>query len=154
MRSVALIALILTAVLASPAPGWGAFRSITPEKAVIAAAKAAPDEVPGIFKMTVRAVGHENGRVFLNSELDYRDQRNLTIAMSEEVEKALEAKIGEAKIGAVSEQAFVGRRIFVRGVAQRVRIDFTAGGRPTGKYYYQTHVVVTTPVQVAVKDRL
>jgi len=149
MRSVALIALILTAVLASPAPGWGAFRSITPEKAVIAAAKAAPDEVPGIFKMTVRAVGHENGRVFLNSELDYRDQRNLTIAMSEEVEKAL-----EAKIGAVSEQAFVGRRIFVRGVAQRVRIDFTAGGRPTGKYYYQTHVVVTTPVQVAVKDRL
>ena len=149
MRSVAVIALILAAVFASPAPDWGAFRSITPEKAVIAAAKAAPDGVPGIFKMTVRAVGHENGRVFLNSELDYRDQRNLTIAMNEDVEKAL-----EAKIGAVSEQAFVGRRIFVRGAAQRVRIDFTARGRPTGKYYYQTHVLVSTPVQVAVKDKL
>jgi hypothetical protein len=149
MRSAALIALILTAVFALPAPGWSAFRSITPEKAVIAAAKAAPDGVPGIFKMTVRAVGHENGRVFLNSELDYRDQRNLTIAMDEDVEKAL-----EAKIGAISEQAFVGRRISVRGVAQRVRIDFTAGGRPPGKYYYQTHVVVATPVQVAVKDKL
>jgi hypothetical protein len=149
MRSAALIALSLTALFASPAPGWGAFRSITPEKAVIAAAKAAPDGVPGTFKMTVRAVGHENHRVFFNSEVDYRDQRNPTIAMNEEVEKAL-----EAKIGAVSEQAFVGRRIFVRGVAQRVRIDFTDGGRPTGKYYYQTHVVVTTPVQVAVKDRL
>jgi len=149
MRSAALIAFNFAVLLASPAPGWSAFRSITPEKAVIAAAKAAPDGVPGIFKMTVRAVGRENRRVFLNSELDYRDQRNLTIAMSEEVEKAL-----EAKIGAVSEQAFVGRRIFVRGVAQRVRIDFSEAGRPTGKYYYQTHVVVTVPVQVAVKDKL
>jgi len=149
MRSAALIAFTLATLFASPVPAWGAFRSIAPEKAVIAAAKAAPDGVPGIFKMTVRAVGHENGRIFLNSESDYRDQRNLTIAMSEEVEKAL-----EVKIGAVSEQAFVGRRIFVRGVAQRVRIDFTAGGRPTGKYYYQTHVLVTAPVQVAVKDKL
>jgi len=149
MRSAALIALILAASFASPAPVWGAFRTLVPEKAVIAAARAAPEGVPGIFKMTVRAVGRENGRVFLNSELDYRDQRNLTIAMSDDVEKAL-----EAKIGAVSEQAFVGRRIFVRGVAQRVRIDFTVGGRPTGKYYYQTHVMVTAPAQVAVKDRL
>jgi len=149
MRSAALIALNFVALFASPAPGWSALRSITPEKAVIAAAKAAPEGVSGTFKMTVRAVGHENRRVFLNSELDYRDQRNLTIAMSEEVEKAL-----EAKIGAVSEQAFIGRRIFVRGVAQRVRIDFTDGGRPTGKYYYQTHVVVTEPIQVAVKDKL
>jgi len=33
--------------------------------------------------------------------------------------------------------------------AVRTRIDFTSGGRPTGKYYYQTHVVVTDPAQIA-----
>ena len=25
-------------------------------------------------------------------------------------------------------------------VSRRVRVDFTTNGRPTGKYYYQTHV--------------
>jgi len=60
----------------------------------------------------------------------------------------------ERSIGANSDDALVGRKIFVRGVARRVKIYFTVDGHATDKYYYQTHVLVTTPVQVAVRDKL
>ena len=137
------------ASFALPSAAWTGFRNIKPEKAVIAAAKAGPEGVGGIFVMVVRGTGHQDGRFFLNSETDYRDQRNLTIAMSDEMGAAI-----ERKIGADSDDALIGRKIFVRGVAHRVKISFTVDGRATDKYYYQTHVLVTTPVQVAVRDKL
>jgi len=99
--------------LAAPAPGWSALRTIKPEKAVIAAAKAGPEGVGGVFKMVVVAVGHQRGA-----------------------------------------SGLIGRKIYVRGQARTVRIDFTVDAQPSGKYYYQTHVLVSDPVQIAVKDRL
>lgn len=144
-----LIGLGMAVVLAVPSAAWTRFRNIKPEKAVIAAAKVGPEGVGGIFEMVVRGTGHQGGHFYLNSESDYRDQRNLTIAMSDETGAAI-----ERKIGAETDDALIGRKIFVRGVAHRVKISFTVDGRATDKYYYQTHVVVTTPVQVAVRDKL
>lgn len=149
MRATATILVGLTALLSTPASGWDAFRNIPPEKAIMAAAKAGPDGVSGTFKMVVRNVGPQDGGFYLNSELDYRDQRNLTVAMSEETGRSL-----EKRIGASSDNALIGRKIFVRGTARRVKIVFTVNGQPTVKYYYQTHILVTDPVQIAVRDKL
>lgn len=67
---------------------------ISPEEAVHLAAKAAPEGVPGIFALRVQATGTQSGRFYLNSELDYRDQRNLTIALGPQVAVQLAERLG------------------------------------------------------------
>ncbi len=117
---------------------------IEPSKAVQLAA-ASPDKgVDGVFYMTVKATGMTD-RLHLNSEIDYRDQRNLSIA----VEPAAARELAEA-LGAPPQFALKDKRILVIGTAKRARIVFTAGGRPTDKYYYQTHVLVTKASQIKV----
>jgi PBP1b-binding outer membrane lipoprotein LpoB len=54
---------------------------ISPIRAVELAAIAAPETYSGVFEMTVQAGKSRERMTFLNSELDYRDQRNLTIAL-------------------------------------------------------------------------
>ena len=116
-----------------------------PQQAVMLAAEAAPMGVRGQFVMTVRATGRgDRGRLFLNSETDYRDQRNLSVRIEPNAVAALLDKAGASK-----DAELVGRRIAVSGIARRVRIDFvSASRRPSGKYYYQTHVPVTRVKQV------
>ncbi|QQV78586.1 hypothetical protein H5J25_08220 [Sphingomonas aliaeris] len=107
---------------------------LSPVQAVFNAA-ARPQGVTGVFEMVVRASGRQDRMLYLNSELDYRDHRNLTIAMSPAIERELQNRIGgpiEPKLRNVV--------IAVRGTARKTRIDFTRDGRPTGKYYFQTHV--------------
>ena len=135
--------------LALPGNGWSALRTVKPEKAVMAAARAGPEGFGGVFKMTVAAVGHQGGKVFLNSQSDYRDPRNLTIAMTEATAEEVERKAGLSDASGL-----IGRKIYVRGSARTVRVNFIVDGRPSGKYYYQTHVAVSDPVQIAVKDHL
>lgn len=93
--------------------------------------------------MLVRATGRERGRVYLNSERDYRDQRNLTISIDPATSKALERRLGSRP-----DDFFKGKLIEVRGAAERVRIGFFEDGKPTGLYYYQTHVRVRDPNQI------
>lgn len=119
---------------------------ISPREAIVAAADAAPRGVPGIFAIHVAGTGRIDGRVFLNSEADYRDQRNLTIAIAPPAAQAL-----AQRHGAAPDAFFRGRNIEVRGAARRERIDFTDDRhRPTGLYYYQTHVAVTDPDQIRI----
>ena len=117
----------------------------TPYEAIQQAAAAAPDAVEGVFEMRVQATGREGGRGFLNSERDYRDQRNLTIA----IEPALLARL-EADGGARVLDAYIGRTIRVTGAARRTRIAFVANDRVTAQYYYQTHVRATDPAQIQI----
>ena len=96
-------------------------------------------------EMVVKAVGTSKGRFFLNSETDYRDRNCLTVVVSPEAAKSL---AGSPNVAAV-EQRFKGKRIAVEGLARRVRIDFTDdAGKPTGKYYFQVHVVVMNARQI------
>lgn len=123
-----------------PVDAW-----ITPSQAVLLAANAAPRGVKGTFRMKVRATGEENGVMFLNSELDYRDQRNLTVAVAPTAVAALQARLGgDPRV------ALKGRDIVVTGSAMRTRIVFSANGQPTDKYYYQTHVRVSDADQIVV----
>jgi hypothetical protein len=122
--------------------------AISPRDAIVAAANAAPRAVPGTFTMLVRATGRNGRRVYLNSELDYRDQRNLTVNIEPGAAEAL-----ARRFGAPADQFFLGKIIHVRGAARRTRIDFLSDGRATGLYYYQTHVAVGDPDQIVVVDQ-
>ncbi len=121
--------------------------AVMPMEAIERAAALAPGAYPGVFVMTVRASGRQGSSLYLNSESDYRDPRNLSL----EVRPVAQAQL-ESRLGASPEIALRGRTIRVDGEARRVRIDFTADGRPTGKYYYQTHVVVERGEQLLSVD--
>lgn len=141
-----LLALALgLAACAGTGPAAKDARWLQPAQAIQLAADAAPRGVAGTFVLQVRGTGTDDGRVYLNSETDYRDQRNLTIAITPAAAGAL-----AARLGASPSVALEGKRIVVGGVATRVRIDFTIDGHPSGKYYYQTQVQVTDAAQIRV----
>lgn len=142
MLALSVFALALTAgAYADPAA-----LTLTPKEAVFQAADAAPAPVPGTFVMTVKSAGSQDGYVYLNSELDYRDQRNLSI----EVCPAAIEPLG-AKFGGALQTVLVGKNVTVSGDALRTKITFTIEGRPTEKYYYQTHVGVCSADQVSLQ---
>lgn len=121
---------------------------LTPMQAIERAAAVAPGGVRGVFEMEVRATGKSRlGPTYLNSEADFRDPRCLTIV----VPRALLTTL-TGKFGAAPATWFKDKRIRVEGIARRERIDFTAHGRPTGKYYYQTHVQLESADDIAVID--
>lgn len=99
----------------------------------------------GRFAVQIKAVGEQDGRFFLNSETDYRDRNCLTMALTAPVAAVL---AGRAELAAVRER-FLGKWIYVDGVASREKIIFVTEDRqPTDKYYYQVHVQVHNPRQV------
>lgn len=116
---------------------------MTPVEAIIKAANASGTDVQGVFAMTVRRAEQVGPRFFLNSEEDYRDQRSLAIAITPSASATLRNQFGHDLRGAL-----LGKNILVYGFARRERIDFTVHGRRTGKYYYQTHVVVYEARQI------
>lgn len=128
------LAALTVAICAVTASAFGQ-EAITPRKAIEMAADAAPATAPGKFVMTVHATGRVDDRILLNSETDYRDQRNLTIVIPPLV-SAMIVK----KFGAAPDVYFSGKKITVIGEARRVKIVFTCNDKPTEKYYYQTHV--------------
>jgi hypothetical protein len=120
---------------------------LQPLEAIALAAEAAPQGVEGVFAITVRAVGSQGGKVYLNSELDYRDPRCLTIALTPTAAAQLRETLGPDL-----RTALIGREIRVRGRAERKTVHFTAGGMPTGKYYYQVHVDVDDAAQITLRQ--
>jgi len=117
----------------------------TPYEAIQLAAAAAPRGVPGPFLVRIQAMGTDPGYTYLNTELDYRDQRNLTLVLTPTAVRALELRLGtDLRAG------LIGKQLRVNGEARRVRIVFFANGHPTSKYYYQTHVRVNDARQIEV----
>ena len=141
MRLLAVIAISLLACSCSSVPtnskGW-----IEPTDAIRAANDDPRYGDRGEFVITVKALDITPYRSYLNSEMDYRDQRNLTIRMPTSIVPDLEKRLG------VKFQDLKNRRLVILGVAKRNRIDFVADGKPTGKYYYQTHVHVDSATQI------
>lgn len=116
---------------------------LTPPEAVMKAADSAPRGVYGVFELNVRRAEQVGPNFFVNSEKDYRDQRNLSIAIGPSALAALREQYGSDL-----EKALMGRKLLVYGYAHRVRVDFTTHGRPSGKYYFQTHVPVGDARQI------
>ena len=147
MRLLLVPVIVLLAACQSnpPPPHFSDGKVIAPALAVMAAADAAPRGHAGRFGFVVRRADMVGPRLFLNSYPDYRDQRNLSVVIDPNILPAV-----RAQFGADLRAAFLGRTILVDGEARRTRIDFTVGGRPSGKYYFQTHVTVTRPEQIRI----
>lgn len=135
----------LTACQTAPLTPVASRQVIAPALAVMAAADAAPRGFRGTFGFKVVRAEMVGPRLFLNSYPDYRDQRNLSVAIQAPALAEL-----KRRYGADLRAAFLGRIIEVDGLARRQRIDFTTSGRPSGKYYFQTHVGVTRPDQIRI----
>jgi hypothetical protein len=119
---------------------------IGPAHAAQLAAAAEGRPVHGVFALTVQAVDSEHGRTFLNSERDYRDPRNISLVLQPDAARSLATRLGMRDLADLR-----GRQLLVLGHVRRVRIDFTQDGRPTGKYYYQSHVAVHDAAQLQLR---
>ncbi|CAM5190066.1 hypothetical protein [Alishewanella longhuensis] len=112
------------------------------------AAESAPKGVKGEYLLSIKATGKQGPVVFLNTELDYRDQRNVTVALHPNVIPQL-----KSQYGVTPEAFFTGKTILVKGHAQRVRIDFLDDTqKPSGKYYFQTHIRISNIAQIEIID--
>jgi hypothetical protein len=127
------------AAVAQPSP-W-----IDAAQAVPLAATVAPKSVAGTFAMQVQGTGREGSLLYLNSETDYRDQRNLTAVILPEAAARL-----TDLLGSTADVVLKDKRILVTGAAQRVKVHFTANGMRTEKYYYQTHLLVSDANQIQI----
>jgi hypothetical protein len=109
---------------------------ISPIQAIERAAEASPKGVKGFFELHVKATGKPRNVVYLNSELDYRDPRNISIAISPKVRESFIKKHGETP-----EIFLKNKKIIVYGEARKVKISFGCNGKKNeNQYYYQTHV--------------
>lgn len=149
LLTVGLVAAVLAGCVVAKPPGTAAVGGgvIGPLEAIRSAATAAPRGVPGVYGFRVQAAGRQDGNIYLNSELDYRDQRNLTVAIRPSAFDGL-----RARLGGEPDAVLIGREVTVEGEARRVRIRFTSAGSDTGLYYYQTHVDVTRAEQLRVTE--
>ena len=109
------------------------------------AAESAPNGVEGLYTLKIKAVGSQGPYFYLNTELDYRDQRAVTVALHPSTIEQFTAKYGTSP-----QDYFVDKSIRVEGQAKRVRINFISQGKKTEKYYYQTHIRVTDVSQIEV----
>ena len=112
----------------------------TARDAIELAASAAPGRPPAAYyRVPVRAVGTDQRRFYINSERDYRDQRNISLSFDPDQARRLVRMMDGRSV----EDALVGTDLVVWGRPERVRIAITNRGRPTRLYYYQTHIRIT-----------
>lgn len=114
-------------------------RFFTPLEAIVGAAAAVEEGITGTFKISVQASGADSRSGFLNSELDFRDQRCLTV----EIPGALMQPLADV-VGANPLTYYRGKTIEIDGIAKRVTIRVRdQNGDPTSVYYFQTQVALT-----------
>jgi hypothetical protein len=112
---------------------------------IVQSEASAPKGIKGTFQLSIKASGMENGTTYLNTELDYRDRRNITLALLPNTIAAFTAKYGSAP-----DTYFVNNNVEVTGEAKRFKTWFSVNGKRTDKYYFQTHINVGSIDQIKV----
>jgi len=105
----------------------------------------APDGVIGTFQFKIKASGIKGGVIYLNTEMDYRDRRNITVVIHPKIIDAFTKQFGSSP-----NLFFINKTIKVSGEAKRVRIDFISNGKRSNKYYFQTHLLISSLKQIKV----
>ena len=105
----------------------------------------ASNGVKGSFQFQIKASGIQHNNIYLNTELDYRDRRSITISLHPKTILEFTKKYGSSP-----DSYFINKTIEVSGKAKRMRIDFYSNGKKTKKYYFQTHIRVTSVDQIKV----
>lgn len=130
----------------SSTPKEAADLGITPVMNLIAQTEEqAPSSVKGTFELSIKGAGRQQGVVYLNTEHDYRDRRNISVAIHPNVIKAFTSRYGTSP-----DEYFIDKTIEVTGKSKRVTIYFISNGKKTDKYYFQTHIRVTSVDQIKV----
>lgn len=111
---------------------------LTPAEAVAAADKDS-NGIAGIFRFTVKRVGAQNGRIYLDSEKDYRDPACLVVELAPNLVRLLPAlNLGDPQ------SSWTGKTLRVQGTARNVKILLYRNGLETGDFYYQTQIRLAT----------
>jgi hypothetical protein len=118
---------------------------ISPIKAIQLSAESAPVNLKGIFEFKVKSADTEQRLVFLNSEIDNLDQRNLSIALRPNAVKELIQKYGNNP-----KEFLLDKNIRVKGEAKRVKTWVLYKNKNTKRYYYQTKIFVKSANQLTV----
>ncbi|MEP7210450.1 MAG: hypothetical protein ABI740_06405 [Alphaproteobacteria bacterium] len=123
--------------------------ALAPAQAIAAASKA-DDGAEGVFEFQVGSVGETSrkGRpVFLNSEADYHNPKNLSVMIQPAVVKEVEAAAGGSL-----DKTLANKRIKVTGVAKQVKVAvYGEDHEKTGTTVTQTRITVTNASQIAMK---
>lgn len=106
----------------------------------------APRGLKGEFVLTIKNSGQQSNRVFLNTESDYRDRRNITVTLAPSFQQAFKTAYNEDILG-----FYKNKTIRVKGEAKRMTIWFFAAGKRTEKYYFQTHILVNELSQIEIQ---
>lgn len=146
MKSVLCFSLLLTTLsgcsmqqTAVPAkPG------LTALDAIVLSEQSAPAPVLGLFSLQIHNAEKLGSTVYLNTEYNYRDRRNVSIVLTPKMLEEFALLYPEQQ----SEQYFLGRTIVVNGAATRQTICFYSQGKKTDKYYFQTHIPVYLTGQI------
>lgn len=105
----------------------------------------APQGLKGEFVLSIKNSGKQSGRIYLNTQEDYRDRRNITVTLEPSFQQAFKAK-HDIDI----RSHFEGQKLLVRGEAKRMKVWFFSQGKRTEKYYFQTHIVVKKLDQISI----
>lgn len=105
-----------------------------------------PEVVRGTFYIPIKAAGIHRGITYLNSDLDYRDPKNISIDIAPPLTELFTKTYGSPPVS-----YFINKKIKVKGKVERIKISmFEEGKRRSTKYYYQTHIKVTSLSQIQV----
>ena len=118
--------------------------TLAPAEAIAAAKRAAPAPFAGTFTFQVQSTGRSNGQLFLNSDADFHNPANLSVA----VPLAEAAKLAAG--GGPADEYLKGKHITVIGGARVVRVQQMRAGQPVGDPETQTRIPVTSATQVSV----
>jgi len=106
----------------------------------------APKGLKGEFLLTIKNSGKQSTRIFLNTQEDYRDRRNITVTLLPSFQQAFKAKYGE-DIRSYYEE----KTLRVKGEAKRMKVWFFSAGKRSQKYYFQTHIAVSDLNQISIQ---
>ena len=117
---------------------------ISPLNAIQLTSESESNSQIGEFQMQVKSIDNFQRMTFLNSELDSKDQRNLTIAIRPRAVQQLTKKYGDKL-----QEQLLNSEIKVSGEAKRQKIWVLHRNLNTGQYYYQTKVFVKSADQIS-----
>lgn len=129
----------LTEINGTVTPPDNAAEWMTANDAITLLAKVAPDGVQGSFVFEIRAMGRADGVIWLNSEPEYRSPQSLNVAIPPHV--AADFKLRHQ---AAIEDFLKGRKVVVRGIVQRVKIQKS---KPED-FYYQNQIHLWSAHQI------
>jgi hypothetical protein len=104
----------------------------------------------GVFEFKVASVGGNGGKgksVYLNSEADYHDARNISVMVRPAAVTGL-----EQTLGGPLDKTLAGKKVSVIGTAHPVKTNiYDADHKKTGETFTQTRIILAKAEKLAVK---